>query len=89
MSGMITVERRILQAVDKIMACGTPIPMDQTWFELGVNSIDYIKIMVEIENELDVEIDDERLAYGPSELIGDFRDYVVSLIKGESGHETD
>ncbi|WP_340018570.1 phosphopantetheine-binding protein [Paenibacillus sp. FSL H3-0457] len=89
MSEIMTLETRIIQVIDKVMACGTDIQMDQAWGELGTNSLDYIKIVVEMEKEFDIEIDDDRLTFVQTDTISDFRDYLVSLIEGDSEHEPD
>ncbi|OME94505.1 hypothetical protein BK124_22505 [Paenibacillus amylolyticus] len=85
----MTLETRIIQVIDKVMACGTDTQMDQAWGELGTNSLDYIKIVVEMEKEFDIEIDDDRLTFVQTDTIADFRDYLVSLIEGDSEHEPD
>lgn len=89
MSEIMTLETQIIQVIDKVMACGTDIQMDQAWGELGTNSLDYIKIVVEIEKAFNIEIDDDQLAFVPTDTIADFRDYLVGLIDGDSEHEPD
>ena len=89
MSEIMTLETQIIQVIDKVMACGTDIQMDQAWGELGTNSLDYIKIVVEMEKAFNIEIDDDQLAFVPTDTIADFRDYLVGLIDGDSEHEPD
>lgn len=89
MSEIMTLETQIIQVIDKVMEYGTDIQMHQAWGELGTNSLDYIKIVVEMEKAFNIEIDDDRLAYVQTDTIGDFRDYLVSLIEGDSEHEPD
>ncbi|OMF63792.1 phosphopantetheine-binding protein [Paenibacillus sp. FSL H8-0317] len=89
MSEIMTLETQIIQVIDKVMEYETDIQMDQAWGELGTNSLDYIKIVVEMEKVFNIEIDDDQLAFVQTDTIADFRDYLVSLIEGDSEHEPD
>lgn len=44
--------------------------------ELSISSVDYIKIIIDIENEFDFEFDDEDLAPGKFITIGQMVDYI-------------
>lgn len=37
---------------------------DTQFVAMGISSLDYIQLIVEIENEFDIELDDETLAFG-------------------------
>lgn len=46
---------------------------------LDINSVDFIKIIIEIENTFDFEFDDDVLAPGAFQTIQDVYDYIVNI----------
>ena len=55
--------------------------VEHTWIEAGINSIDYVKIIVSLEDEFDVEIEDDLLIYSANQKIKDFIDAVRSELE--------
>ena len=51
--------------------------------EIGVSSVDFIKLIVGIENEFDIEFDDEHLSYEKFKTVRDLIDYLDELKKNE------
>lgn len=47
---------------------------------MNLNSIEYVKLIVELETELDCEFDDEILIYNKNECIKEFIDKIVKSI---------
>jgi len=47
---------------------------------LGMNSISFIKILVEVEGKYDIELDDEELDFDESTSIGDLVGIVINRI---------
>lgn len=54
--------------------------LDCNWMDLNLNSIEYVKLIVELETELDCEFDDEILIYNKNECIKEFIDKIVKSI---------
>lgn len=52
--------------------------LDISLKEVGINSLNFIKIVVELEKEFEFEFDDEKLAYKSFNTINDLIDYVES-----------
>lgn len=54
-----------------------------TFNEIGVNSLNFIKIIVELEEAFDIEFDDEQINYG---LLNNIHDLIV-LIEEKRGQK--
>ena len=54
-----------------------------TFNEMGVNSLNFIKIIVELEEAFDIEFDDEQINYG---LLNNIHDLIV-LIEEKRGQK--
>ena len=50
-----------------------------TFYDLGVNSLNFIKIIVELEEEFDIEFEDDQINYGLLSNISE----LVKLIKAK------
>lgn len=57
------------------------IKMTDDFESLGLNSLHYLKIVVEIESEFDIELDDENLDNKTFKNIENLYNYVKKLIK--------
>ncbi|WP_297418081.1 acyl carrier protein [Clostridium sp.] len=57
------------------------IKMTDDFESLGLNSLQYLKIVVEIESEFDIELDDENLDNKIFKNIENLSNYVKKLIK--------
>ncbi len=47
--------------------------------DMNINSVDYIKIIIDIENQFDIEFEDEALMPGNFETILDMVNYISKL----------
>ena len=56
---------------------------ERTFNEMGVNSLNFIKIIVELEEAFDIEFDDEQINYG---LLNNIHDLIV-LIEEKRGQK--
>ena len=53
--------------------------MDLSFETVGINSIDFIKIVVAIENELEIEVIDEALNISNYSTVGKFIERILQL----------
>lgn len=74
---IMEVTKRILE-VDEI-----EVLKSDSLAELGLNSITFVKIVVEIEKELDIEFDDDYLDFEKYSTVNEFCRYVDSLVKNK------
>ena len=58
----------------------TELTLNTQLNELNINSVDFIKIIIEIENTFDFEFDDDALAPGTFQTIQDVYNYVICAI---------
>lgn len=49
--------------------------------ELGINSISFIKIVVDLETEFDFEFEDEALDYSKFQKLDQLIDYIVEQVR--------
>lgn len=65
---MENIDKRILQKVAMILEKNndsiTGFDSDTQFVAMGISSLDYIQLVVDIENEFDIELDDDTLAFG-------------------------
>lgn len=54
--------------------------MKSNLIDIGFNSFLFIRLIVEIENEFDIEFDDEKLNIGAFLTINDLCDYIKSKV---------
>ena len=71
---IIGVVREILGENDKRLAGDTKIE------SIGVNSIDYVKTLIMLETEFDIEFDDDDLVLDENTCISDLADKVCAKI---------
>lgn len=48
--------------------------------DIEINSVDYIKVIIDVENEFDFEFDDDDLSPDKFEVIKDMVDYIYDRI---------
>jgi len=71
---------RILNLFENI--CGIEKPSSITKFvDMNIDSITFIKLIVNIENEFEIEFEDEALLVEKYETIEDMHNYVLTLSK--------
>lgn len=54
------------------------ITPETKFVEFGTNSISFIKIIVDVENEFDIEFDDEKLSTNDFQTVNDLCNYISS-----------
>ena len=60
---------------------GTEISIDDNFSTMGINSVDFIKIIVNIETRYDFEFYDSDLEMERFKNIRDLRDYIISRLE--------
>ncbi len=73
---MDTIKRVLTEQPEEVDINLDGIKEEDNILELGLNSISYIKLIVEIENEFDIEFEDCMLDYTTMESIKDIIDTV-------------
>ncbi len=76
---MNDVQERTLVIVKKQLqdtAQDTEIGLESDLSSIGLNSVIFIKIVVDLENEFDIEFANEDLEYGRFKNINDICDYI-------------
>ncbi len=71
---MESIEKKVVQILEnngKIKNIDTKKLDEITFSDLGVNSLNFIKIIVELEDAFDIEFDDNQINY---ELLGNIHD---------------
>lgn len=65
-SNLNEVQKRVVEIINSNLEENTQecITLESTFMDLGVNSITFIKIIVDLECEYNIEIDDELLILG-------------------------
>jgi acyl carrier protein len=76
------VEERVLRAIGKV-AKSTDIRIESTFEELGVDSLDAIEILFEVEEEFDINIPGNGVR--SIRTVRDVVDGVTRLLAGEEG----
>lgn len=64
------------------------VPIDDIGTEddlsvLGINSVSFIKLVVEIEQEFDIEFEDDSLDFNNLKTIKDINDYIEKLLSAK------
>ncbi|HBB29076.1 MAG TPA: hypothetical protein DC000_07490 [Clostridiales bacterium] len=55
------------------------LTLEEKMKDMNINSVDYIKIIIDIENQFDIEFEDEALMPGNFETILDMVNYISKL----------
>jgi acyl carrier protein len=54
--------------------------LENKWIDSNINSLEYVKIIVNLETEFDCEFDDEILLFNQQETIQEFIDRILKLV---------
>ena len=73
-------EKTVLNIISKYVADKNKLDKGLGIKEIGIDSFEFIQCTVEIEKELKVKIDDEKLDLSEFATLGDFINYVSSLL---------
>jgi acyl carrier protein len=75
-----TIDSRLLQIISENSGQESlKISMDTKIDDVGLSSISFIKMIVDIEEEFNIEFDDESLEFSKFDVIKDFVDYINEM----------
>ena len=80
----IMLDDKILKIIQEVLKANNKdfdISIDMDLKRLGLNSLTYIKVIVDIENELDIMFDDDELDIESFKTVGDFVERVKQICK--------
>lgn len=83
---MSTVFERVVEIIHKHqseLVIENEIKPETKFVEFGTNSISFIKIIVDVENEFDIEFDDEKLSTNDFQTVQDLCNYIDANMKEE------
>lgn len=63
------------------------ISVDQSFQDIGVNSIGFINIIIKCETDFDIEFEDDKFLVNSFPTIADFINYVEKLISSKESIE--
>lgn len=73
--------RRITEVIEKKLDVSeVVISVDEDLKSVGINSLNFIKLIIAIENEFDIEFEDEYLDYNQYSSLKQLAEYVDKLI---------
>ena len=78
------IESRLRKVLADNVTLNVPIEelaLEDDLNHMGVNSISYIKFIVAVEEEYDIEFDDDQLTVGNLKNLDMFLDYIESKVK--------
>lgn len=76
------IEERVYTIVRDILDSSIEINGDTKFSELGINSLNYIKIVVSLEDEFEIEFADQDLDYSKYTCVADIVAYIKTILKG-------
>lgn len=77
------IEQKIRQIIKENIEISIPLQdfwMDFEFIDIGINSITFIKIIIDIENEFNIEFSDEDLDYNKFSNLGSLVLYVQNKV---------
>ena len=77
---MGSVEDKIIGILKNIVSCDSILPTSNLVNDIGINSIQFIQMIVQIENEFNIEFDNEFLNINRFENITSISNYVMSKV---------
>lgn len=77
---MNSIESEIVKIMMKAGELPDNIGLDTTFKEIELDSINFITIIVEIEDYFEIEFDDENMILSKYQTIGEFVNYVENKI---------
>ena len=75
----MNAEERLLEIIKNVVGVDE-ISEDTLISENIINSVNYVKLIVKIEEEFDIEIPDEYLDISQFETLKDFSDFIQKII---------
>lgn len=74
---------KMVQVISKILnKQASDINMDMSIAEMGISSIKFVQIIVELEDRFDIEFDDEKIISTEFERVKDLYEYLNTLVNG-------
>jgi acyl carrier protein len=58
-----TIEERVIKLLENIVFQGYEIKDNSTWEQMGLDSLDKIEMLMDMEDEFKVDISDDAMAY--------------------------
>ncbi len=75
------MNRRIIEIIKVNTECSNEISEDSLLCDLEMTSIDFVKIVIEIETEFNIEFEDEKLQFSEFPTVQSLIDYVEEKVK--------
>lgn len=78
------IREQILDVIEMILQDGnirSAVDINDDLAYLGVNSINYVKIVIELEDELDIEFEDDKIDFSQFPTFTDLCTYVEKLVR--------
>lgn len=77
---MVEISRRIVEIIKVNTECSNEISENSLLCDLEMTSIDFVKIVIEIETEFNIEFEDEKLQFSEFPTIQSLIDYVEKRV---------
>jgi len=74
------IDKKIIELFIKFGEVQNNIGLDTKFIELGLESIAFVSIIVEVEDNYEIEFDDENMIAHNYQTVGDFIKYVKDKI---------
>lgn len=74
-----TVEDRVLIALENIILDGYEVNKDSSFEDMGMDSLDKIELLMDLEDEFGIDIPDDTMSY--LETFGEIVDYIEKHVK--------
>lgn len=78
---MNNLQSKIVKLMVEVGELSDNIGLDTTFQEVGLESITFITIVVEIEDYFEIEFHDENMLISKYQTVGDLVNYVESIIR--------
>lgn len=78
------IREQILDVIEMILQDGnirSAVDINDDLAYLGINSINYVKIVIELEDELDIEFEDDKIDFSQFPTFTDLCTYVEKLVR--------
>ena len=76
------IENRVIEIVQTNIENQRVIDVEARFSELSINSIEFIKIVIELEAEFDFEFKDNKLLFSEFQTVQSMIDYVLKRTEG-------
>lgn len=76
------IENRVIEIVQTNIENQRVIDAEAQFSELPINSIEFIKIVIELETEFDFEFEDNKLLFSEFQTVQSMIDYVLKRTEG-------